>query len=318
MLVPFILGIILIVCFFVWEVRFARYPMVPPRVFSRASRTMTCTLLITFLSGANFFNVLLFWPTEIYNVYGNDPIQIGIRSLPVGFGILGGAVISLVCIPITRGRVREIMMFFTALMTAGTAAVCTATPDNISSTYAAISLACIGVGGVIIPVTIIAQICCPDDLIATITAITLSIRYVGGAIGYCIYYSVLYKKLFADIFQHIGVEMIVYNFGYVEGVSNNTIYYVDRLARSIAQAQYADFERFSLGAFNTEPVQVRNPNLTLAEFRYQITNATQWAMSRAYRWPYWISIAFGTSCFFLACLLGNLAPFLDEHIAVVI
>lgn len=31
---------------------------------------MTVTLLITFLSGANFFNVLLFWPTEIYNVYG--------------------------------------------------------------------------------------------------------------------------------------------------------------------------------------------------------------------------------------------------------
>lgn len=44
--------------------------MVPPRMFRVAPRTMTVTLLITFLSGANFVNVLLFWPTEIYNVYG--------------------------------------------------------------------------------------------------------------------------------------------------------------------------------------------------------------------------------------------------------
>lgn len=56
--------------FFVWEIHFAKYPMVPPRIFRPARVTMTATLLITFLSGANFVNVLLFWPTEIYNVYG--------------------------------------------------------------------------------------------------------------------------------------------------------------------------------------------------------------------------------------------------------
>ena len=28
-------------------------------------------LLITFLSGGNFFVLLLFWPTQIYNVYGS-------------------------------------------------------------------------------------------------------------------------------------------------------------------------------------------------------------------------------------------------------
>lgn len=69
-LVPFILGIVLIIAFFVWEVRFAPYPMVPKAIFHKAKRTMIIILLITFLSGGNFFVLLLFWPTQIYNVYG--------------------------------------------------------------------------------------------------------------------------------------------------------------------------------------------------------------------------------------------------------
>jgi hypothetical protein len=41
---------------------------------------------------------------------GDDPVGIGIRSLPIGFGIIGGAVVCLVLIPITKGRVRELMI----------------------------------------------------------------------------------------------------------------------------------------------------------------------------------------------------------------
>lgn len=69
-LAPFILGLVLIIAFFVWEVKFAKYPMVPGAIFKKAKRTMILILLITFLSGGNFFVLLLFWPTQIYNVYG--------------------------------------------------------------------------------------------------------------------------------------------------------------------------------------------------------------------------------------------------------
>ena len=70
-LVPFIMGIVLIIGFFVWEFLFAKYPMAPRALFSRSPRTMTTILLITFFSGANFFVLLIFWPTQVYNVYGN-------------------------------------------------------------------------------------------------------------------------------------------------------------------------------------------------------------------------------------------------------
>ena len=69
-LVPFFIGIALIVAFFVWEVKLAPYPMVPPRMFTKSKRTMIITLFITFLSGSNYFVLLLLWPTENYNIYG--------------------------------------------------------------------------------------------------------------------------------------------------------------------------------------------------------------------------------------------------------
>jgi hypothetical protein len=68
--VPFVLGAVMIIAFFVWELKFAPYPMVPPALFSKAKKTMIMILLITFLSGGNYFVLLLFWPTQVYNVYG--------------------------------------------------------------------------------------------------------------------------------------------------------------------------------------------------------------------------------------------------------
>ena len=44
--------------------------MVPKALFSKAKQTMIIILLITFLSGGNYFVMLLFWPTQVYNVYG--------------------------------------------------------------------------------------------------------------------------------------------------------------------------------------------------------------------------------------------------------
>lgn len=69
MLGPFILGIILMILFVLWEIYGTNYPMVPPRL-GKDKRILGLTLIITFLSGANFFALLFFWPTEAYNVYG--------------------------------------------------------------------------------------------------------------------------------------------------------------------------------------------------------------------------------------------------------
>lgn len=68
---PLIIGIVMIIAFFVWE-SYAPHPMVPRAMFHKAKKTMIIILLITLLSGGNFFALLLFYPTQIYNVYGTS------------------------------------------------------------------------------------------------------------------------------------------------------------------------------------------------------------------------------------------------------
>lgn len=65
----------MIVAFLVWEA-YAPYPMFPRRL-RQDPRILALTLVITFISGANFFSILMFWPTQAFNVYGHDPVGVG-------------------------------------------------------------------------------------------------------------------------------------------------------------------------------------------------------------------------------------------------
>ncbi|KAK0912616.1 hypothetical protein LTR02_002767 [Friedmanniomyces endolithicus] len=105
-LAPLILGVVLLIAFFVWEAKFATHPMFPKRL-RQDPRILGLTLIITFISGANFFSILMFWPTQAFNVYGHDPVGVGIRGLPVGFSILAGCCIVLWLLSTFRGHNRE-------------------------------------------------------------------------------------------------------------------------------------------------------------------------------------------------------------------
>lgn len=91
-LVPLILGAVMLSGFIVWQ-GYAPYPMFPRRL-RQDPRTLGLTLVITFISGANFFSILvrdresdvcrelllihrsqMFWPTQAFNVYGHDPVS---------------------------------------------------------------------------------------------------------------------------------------------------------------------------------------------------------------------------------------------------
>ena len=69
--------------------------------------------------------------------------------------------------------------------------------DNLPVMWFVVSIACIGVGAVVVPNQVIAGIICPADLIATITAVTITVRIIGGSIGYAIY-SVIFSLKFAS------------------------------------------------------------------------------------------------------------------------
>lgn len=286
-LVPFIIGIVLIIGFFIWEMYLAPHPMVPKAIFSKDKRTMILILLTTFFSGGNFFVILLFWPTQVYNMYGNNPVEIGIRTLPIGFGIIFGAAFALFLIGLTKGRTTILMMFWTTFMTAFVGAMAVARPYNLNPVvYPIITLASIGVGAVIIPCSIIAQIMCPTELIGTITAITLSIRYIGGAVGFTAYYNVFFHKYFGLANSIAGPQ--------IAEAGITTDYF--ELVNLITLASNAQYNQLM------ELIQT-SPTIMHKGTAYNtIITAVQSAFGIAYQWPYFISIAFGGVC--ILCSLG--------------
>lgn len=181
-LAPLILGVALLVGFFVWESYGAKFPMFPKRL-RQEPRILGLTLVITFISGANFFSILMFWPTQAFNVsssyrneawsatrrlltriqvYGHDPIGVGVRGIPIGFSILAGACIVLVLLSVLKGHIKELLIAASVLMTAGCGSLAVADVNNLNQLWGLLVLAGLGVGGIVVPASIICELVLRD------------------------------------------------------------------------------------------------------------------------------------------------------------
>jgi len=146
----------MLIGFGIWETYFAKFPMFPKRL-RQEPRILALTLVITFISGCNFFSILMFWPTQAFNVYGHDPVGVGIRGLPVGFSILAGACIVLWLLSVFRGHNRELLIVSSILMTAGCGSLAIARVDNLHQLWGLLILAGLGIGGIVVPASIISE-----------------------------------------------------------------------------------------------------------------------------------------------------------------
>ena len=93
------------------------------------------------------------------NVYGHDPIGVGLRGLPVGFSILAGACIVLWLLSVFRGHNKSLMIVSSILMTAGCGALAVARVDNLGQLWGILVVAGLGIGGIVVPASIISSKC---------------------------------------------------------------------------------------------------------------------------------------------------------------
>ncbi|PGH29526.1 hypothetical protein GX50_07721 [[Emmonsia] crescens] len=292
-----IVGFVTLVVFVLWEIYGAKYPILPKRL-KQEPRTLVLTLVITFISGTNFFSILMFWPTQAFNVYGHDPIQVGIRGIPVAFSILAGACIVLWLLSVFRGHNRELLVISSGLMTIGCGAMAYADVDNLNKLWGILIIAGLGIGGIVVPASIITTIICPDDLIATIAALTLSIRVIGGGVGYTIYYNIFAHKFKEHATKYIGGAMAL-----KLGITNTTL-----IKTAILYTSESLLEELH-----------HIPGIGHNETAYGIVvRAGQVAFAESYKWVYYVSIAFGIVCTLAACFLGNIGDYMDDHVAVLI
>ncbi|KAG9858190.1 MFS multidrug transporter-like protein, partial [Aureobasidium melanogenum] len=296
-LAPLILGAILLVAFCFWEVYGAKYPMFPKRL-RQEPRILSLTLVITFISGANFFSILMFWPTACFNVYGHDPVGVGIRGLPVGFSILAGACVVLWLLSVFRGHNKVMMIVSSVLMTAGCGALSIARVDNLNQLWGILVVAGLGIGGIVVPASIITTIICPDDLIATVAALTLAIRVIGGSIGYTVYYNVFISRFVPAATHYIGGTMV---------------YKLNITSPAIIKAA------IELTGASLLPELQTLPGIKGVPGAYEmVVFAGQLAYAEAYKYVYYVSIAFGAVSIIAACFLGDINKYMDDHVAVVI
>jgi len=241
----------------------------------------------------NFFSIILFWPTESYNVYGHAAKQVGVRNLALGFPILAGACIVLVLLSWTKGKIRELMFGSCVLMTLGTGLMVLMKRDNIWLSYILLIISGLGVGGIVVPASIITAIICPDELIATVTALTISIRVLGGAIGYAIYYNVFLEH-FKTNSQEQLVPVLV-----AAGIKDQTAI---------------------VGIINLTGAGLINVIRTLpgmTEELWEIIVAKgQQAYADSYPFVYYVSIAFGCAATIASLFLTNIDHYMTDHIAV--
>lgn len=291
-LAPLILGAVMLIAFMFWEAYGAKYPMFPKRL-RQDPRILGLTLVITFISGANFFSILMFWPTQAFNVYGHDPIGVGVRGIPIGFSILAGACIVLWMLSVWRGGNRELLVISSILMTAGCGSLAIARVDNLWQLWGLLIVAGLGIGGIVVPASIIskpspsipppspptnlprqkATIICPDDLIATVAALTLAVRVIGGSIGYCVYYNVFISKFVPAATYYIG------------GTMSTKLNITD---------VHIITEAIELTGASLLPEIAKLPGVEGVPGAYEaIVLAGQTAYAHAYKYVYLVSIAFG-------------------------
>ncbi|KAF9884761.1 hypothetical protein FE257_001251 [Aspergillus nanangensis] len=295
-LAPLILGGVMLIGFGFWEIYGTDYPIFPSRL-KQEPRTLGMTLVITFISGANFFSVLMFWPTQSFNVYGHDPVDVGVRSIPIGFGIMFGACIVLWLLSVFRGHNKELLIVSSILMTAGCGALAVANLDNLYQLWGILIVAGLGIGGIVVPASIMTTIICPDDLIATISALTLSIRVVGGGIGYAVYYNVFISKFVPNAQHYIGGTMMT--------------------KLNITNVTYIGMAIEYTGA-SLLPELKTIPGIDSDVAYEMVVKAGQMAYAESYKYVYYVSIAFGCVSIFAACLLGDIKDYMTDHVAVVL
>ncbi|KAF2997108.1 hypothetical protein E8E13_003805 [Curvularia kusanoi] len=295
-LAPLILGAVMIVGFVLWEAYGAKHPMFPKRL-RQEPRILGLTLVITFISGANFFSILMFWPTQAFNVYGHDPVGVGIRGIPVGFSILAGACIVLWLLSVLRGHNKELLIVSSILMTAGCGSLAIARVDNLNQLWGLLIVAGLGIGGIVVPASIISTIICPDDLIATVAALTLAIRVLGGSVGYCVYYNVFIAKFVPAATHFIGGTMVT--------------------KLNITSPKVIE-EAIVLTGASLLPLLEELPGIKGVPGAYEaVVFAGQIAYAEAYKYVYYVSIAFGAVSILAACFLGDISKYMDDHVAVV-
>lgn len=110
-----IIGLVLIVAFFIWEWKGTKYPMVPRELFS-GQRIVALAYSIAFIAGMSFYSLLNMYPLLYSTVYDPAPVKVGTRAYGVSICTTFGAIFFNAMLSVTKGRARELLLIASIIM----------------------------------------------------------------------------------------------------------------------------------------------------------------------------------------------------------
>ncbi|KAI1612526.1 putative major facilitator superfamily transporter [Exophiala viscosa] len=284
-----IIGIVLILSFVVWEWKFAKYPMIPGEMF-RGQKIVALAFCVAFVAGVNFYSLINFFPLSFGTIWSPDPVQIGLKGLGYGISTTVGAVFFNALLS-TKLEAKWVLLAAASMMTAFGGALAVSNPTNPKVAVALGTLASFGVGGVLVPSATVALIVVPDALLATTAALSLSIRTIGGSIGFTIYYNIFVNKLTTMLPESVAEYAIA------------------------AGLSAADATAF-VTTFLTDPAAIESaPGYTPAIAK-AATLGTSWAYAGALKYVWYVSIPFGVLAMISAAFVPNIKKYQTNRVAV--
>jgi hypothetical protein len=131
----------------------------------------------------------------------------------------------------------------------------------------------------------------PDAFLATTVALSLTVRVIGGSIGYSIYYNVFANKL------HAKLPLLIGEFAVQAGLPLTSA------------------KQFVV-AILTAPKSVDLvPGVTPAIIQ-AAEMGSRWAYAESLAYVWYVSITFGVMSIIACLFLGNIRPYLTHRIAV--
>jgi hypothetical protein len=285
----------------IWELH-TEYPMFPRSLFANRvhhsplyftstnfQRVTWVILFVAAISGVNFHSLVAIWPLECQVLFGPDPLNICRIISAAGSSIVAGTILVNWALSKFRGAARELMAISCALMTAGTGSLALVTQHTPNLAIGLSILACLGIGGLLQPTGTILTIVTPDELLATIIAASITIRVIGGSVGYAVYFNILQNKL-------------------AEALRGNVI-------RASLQAGLQPSQLASL----SEALLSKNAT-ALSKFPPAVVFAAMEAVKDSYyegfRMIYLVSIGFGCAAFVVSLFLGDIKKYMVDRVAV--
>lgn len=149
----------------------------------------------------------------------------------------------------------------------------------------------------LVPNQVIITVITPDDLIASVTALTVGLRAQAQVIGLSLYYNRFLHEVTKNAYKDVVPAMVE------AGVFSPTVI-IDLVANLTAVPFYEYAPNI--------------PQLSNSANYELVKEATVQCFSRSLALVFYITIAFGVPACVAAACMGDVSKFMDNHVAVVL